>query len=218
MPEPSGSSTDGFSSKDSTSEVQSPASTASQEQEEEEDEDEEPLAELSAAPPSFTTVVRGFSPAFIPLIRHASPSPPESVHSDDSIPEPHSSPAPRFVQPKKQPAKFALGESSPEDSVSERGHSLEQQPPKPSASASQQQEQQQQQQARRKAFPRRPVFGGGRVAEERPAPQLVAATRRVAAQEAGLVQRPGRDAHLPGRAARAGAGPARARGRTRGRR
>ncbi|KJZ71154.1 hypothetical protein HIM_09453 [Hirsutella minnesotensis 3608] len=59
-----------------------------------------------------TNVVRGFSPARVsvfPQNNQASPS-------DIAIPVPSASPAPRLVQPKKQPAKFALGGScSPEE-------------------------------------------------------------------------------------------------------
>ncbi|KAI1499535.1 hypothetical protein F5X99DRAFT_411036 [Biscogniauxia marginata] len=60
-----------------------------------------------------TNVVRGFSPSQIPSFRvsHELKSP-----IPDAIPEPRSSPAPKPVQPKKQPAKFALGESSGDDS------------------------------------------------------------------------------------------------------
>ncbi|KAI5917372.1 hypothetical protein F4810DRAFT_48056 [Camillea tinctor] len=60
-----------------------------------------------------TNVVRGFSPSQIPSFKvsHEPKSP-----KLDVIPEPTSSPAPKPVQSKKQPAKFALGESSGDDS------------------------------------------------------------------------------------------------------
>ncbi|CAJ2505342.1 Uu.00g127360.m01.CDS01 [Anthostomella pinea] len=64
-----------------------------------------------ASPASI--VVRGFSPSQIPTLR----VPRESKSlAPDAIPEPQSSPAPKPVQPKKQPAKFALGGSSDESS------------------------------------------------------------------------------------------------------
>jgi hypothetical protein len=66
-----------------------------------------------------TTVVRGFSPSQVPIARA---SPPTPSTSNDAIPEPKSSPAAQIVQPKKQPAKFALGVSC---SSSEQGQSVE---------------------------------------------------------------------------------------------
>lgn len=64
-----------------------------------------------------TTVIRGFSPSHVPIpsLRLMSQ---ESLKlaSLDAIPEPHSSPAHKPVQPKKQPAKFALGGSSGDES------------------------------------------------------------------------------------------------------
>jgi len=70
-----------------------------------------------------TTVVRGFSPS----ASLASRSIPDihKLSSADSIPQPHSSPAPKFVQLKKQPAMFTVGESSCEDSMSDQAHSPE---------------------------------------------------------------------------------------------
>ncbi|KAI1327408.1 DUF1752-domain-containing protein [Xylariaceae sp. FL0255] len=59
------------------------------------------------------TVVRGFSPSQIPVSRIIHEVQPPRL---DVIPEPQSSPAPKIVQPKKQPAKFALGGSSGDDS------------------------------------------------------------------------------------------------------
>ncbi|KAI0022868.1 hypothetical protein F4780DRAFT_141298 [Xylariomycetidae sp. FL0641] len=55
------------------------------------------------------TVIRGFSPSQVPTLHvsHELKSP-----KPDIIPEPASSPAHKPVQPKKQPAKFALGASS----------------------------------------------------------------------------------------------------------
>ncbi|KAI1356203.1 hypothetical protein F5Y01DRAFT_310387 [Xylaria sp. FL0043] len=60
-----------------------------------------------------TAVIRGFSPSPMPSAR--SSHEPKSL-LPDAIPEPHSSPAPKPVQPKKQPAKFALGGSSGDES------------------------------------------------------------------------------------------------------
>ncbi|KAI0102261.1 DUF1752-domain-containing protein [Nemania sp. FL0031] len=66
----------------------------------------------SSEPPAIT-VVRGFSPSQFP-----SPKASQERKSmlPDVIPEPHSSPAPKLVQPKKQPARFALGGSSGDES------------------------------------------------------------------------------------------------------
>ncbi|KAI1430623.1 DUF1752-domain-containing protein [Xylaria sp. CBS 124048] len=64
-----------------------------------------------------TNIIRGFSQSLSrtqirsPRCSHAPTSMPL-----DAIPEPHSSPAPKPVQPKKQPAKFALGGSSGDES------------------------------------------------------------------------------------------------------
>ncbi|KAI1078075.1 DUF1752-domain-containing protein [Whalleya microplaca] len=60
-----------------------------------------------------TNVVRGFSPSQIPSFR-VSHEPKASTAGP--IPEPHSSPAPKPVQLKKQPAKFHLGRSSDDES------------------------------------------------------------------------------------------------------
>ncbi|KAI1178302.1 DUF1752-domain-containing protein [Nemania sp. FL0916] len=62
-----------------------------------------------------TTVVRGFSPSHCPPAR-SSHEQKSLLH--DLIPEPHSSPAPKLVQSKKQPAKFALGAGSSGDESS----------------------------------------------------------------------------------------------------
>lgn len=62
--------------------------------------------------PHATTVVRGFSPSQVSPAR-ASHLP---ISSLPDVPEPHSSPAPKLVQSKKQPAKFALGVSSGDES------------------------------------------------------------------------------------------------------
>ncbi|KAJ8125290.1 hypothetical protein O1611_g8349 [Lasiodiplodia mahajangana] len=66
----------------------------------------------SSEPPAMI-VVRGFSPSQFPSPRASHE--PKSILSD-AIPEPHSSPAPKLVQPKKQPARFALGGSSGDES------------------------------------------------------------------------------------------------------
>ncbi|KAI1867288.1 hypothetical protein JX265_000875 [Neoarthrinium moseri] len=76
-------------------------------------EDTESSELASSANTHSTTVIRGFSPSQIPIpsLRLMSQ---ESikVSEPDAIPEPHSSPAHKPVQSKKQPAKFALGASS----------------------------------------------------------------------------------------------------------
>ncbi|KYK55013.1 hypothetical protein DCS_06974 [Drechmeria coniospora] len=83
----------------------------------------------SPAPQKATKVVRGFSPA--PYA--AFPLPKPDAASDDSLPAPSSSPAPKPVQAKKQPAKFALGGSC---SSSEQGQSVDNaQVPAPSMAA-----------------------------------------------------------------------------------
>ncbi|KAI0133641.1 hypothetical protein BJ170DRAFT_590658 [Xylariales sp. AK1849] len=75
-------------------------------------------SELASSANAYsTTVIRGFSPSQIPIpsLRLMSQ---ESikVSSPDVIPEPRSSPAHKPVQLKKQPAKFALGGSSGDES------------------------------------------------------------------------------------------------------
>ncbi|KAI0839782.1 DUF1752-domain-containing protein [Hypoxylon sp. FL0890] len=60
-----------------------------------------------------TTVIRGFSPSQIPSFRVSHE--PKST-TQDPIPEPSSSPAPKPVQLKKQPAKFKIGDSSSNES------------------------------------------------------------------------------------------------------
>ncbi|KAL7622236.1 hypothetical protein AAE478_007739 [Parahypoxylon ruwenzoriense] len=62
---------------------------------------------------SATTVIRGFSPSQIPSFRVSHEPKPATP---DPIPEPQSSPAPKPVQPKKQPPKFKLGDSSSNES------------------------------------------------------------------------------------------------------
>ncbi|KND88186.1 Uncharacterized protein TOPH_07224, partial [Tolypocladium ophioglossoides CBS 100239] len=82
----------------------------------------------SPLPQHATNVVRGFSPPKI----LAFPKSTQATTSDDSIPEPSSSPAPKPVQLKKQPAKFALGGSC---SSSEQGQSIENLKPIPAIAA-----------------------------------------------------------------------------------
>lgn len=72
----------------------------------------------SPLPQQATNVVRGFSPSRASVFPKCLQAP----ASDVSIPEPSSSPAPRLVQPKKQPAKFALGGSC---SPSDQGQSVD---------------------------------------------------------------------------------------------
>jgi hypothetical protein len=71
------------------------------------------------SPSSRTTVVRGFSPSQAPTTERMSDSP----VSPPTIPAPEDKPAPMPVLP-KQPAKFALGESSScDESFSDQKHS-----------------------------------------------------------------------------------------------
>ncbi|ORY62537.1 uncharacterized protein BCR38DRAFT_242140 [Pseudomassariella vexata] len=67
---------------------------------------------------SRTTVVRGFSPSqiSIPSLRLTSHNSMMASPTEHAIPEPHSSPAHKPVQLKKQPPKFALGGSSGDES------------------------------------------------------------------------------------------------------
>lgn len=60
-----------------------------------------------------TDVVQGFSPSPFPPTRISHELKPAQV---DVLPEPQESPAPKPVQSKKQPAKFALGSSSGDES------------------------------------------------------------------------------------------------------
>lgn len=69
-----------------------------------------PQSSLESEPRGRTTVVRGFSPTSV-SINQPTPTITKSS-SDDSIPQPEAAPAAKHVQPKKQPAKFALGGSS----------------------------------------------------------------------------------------------------------
>ncbi|CAM1506371.1 Fc.00g060120.m01.CDS01 [Cosmosporella sp. VM-42] len=88
------------------------------------DEQSEPSPMPSPETPSRTTVVRGFSPSQVPIPRTI-PSTIPSI-ATDAIPEPTSSPAPKPVQSKKQPARFALGGSC---SSSEQDQSLDNRKP-----------------------------------------------------------------------------------------
>ncbi|UNI17957.1 hypothetical protein JDV02_004261 [Purpureocillium takamizusanense] len=72
-------------------------------------------SQASPPRPRAANVVRGFSPAAAQLTAF-----PQATH--DAIPEPSSSPAAKPVQPKKQPARFALGGSC---SSSEQGQSVD---------------------------------------------------------------------------------------------
>lgn len=74
---------------------------------------------------SRTTIVRGFSPSQLPPAQAFTTI--SKPAASDVIPEPSSSPAAKFVQPKKTGAKFALGGSSGsgEESYSDHAHSLE---------------------------------------------------------------------------------------------
>lgn len=103
-----------------TTESQSPSKTSDRGSD-----DSQPSPELK---PRSTMVVRGFSPSQIP-IPQTMPQACPLVDSDDSIPEPTSSPASKPVQSKKQPM-FSLGASC---SSSEQGQSVETRKPLPSA-------------------------------------------------------------------------------------
>jgi hypothetical protein len=59
-----------------------------------------------------TDIVQGFSPSPFPPTRVTELKPAQA----DALPEPQESPAPKPVQSKKQPAKFALGSSSGDES------------------------------------------------------------------------------------------------------
>lgn len=83
----------------------------------------------SPLPQQATNVVRGFSPPRVSIFPQYLQAPPAS---DVAIPEPSSSPAPKLVQPKKQPAKFALGASC---SPSDQGQSVENLEPMATAAA-----------------------------------------------------------------------------------
>ncbi|KAK7413353.1 hypothetical protein QQX98_007797 [Neonectria punicea] len=85
-----------------TTESQSPTKSISDHSEASQD--------LSPMAPSRTTVVRGFSPSQVPVPRTIPSA--AQCSATDMIPEPTSSPAPKPVQSKKQPAKFALGAAS----------------------------------------------------------------------------------------------------------
>ncbi|KAI1662173.1 DUF1752-domain-containing protein [Daldinia decipiens] len=75
-----------------------------------------------------TTVIRGFSPSQIPSF-HVSHEP--KLAAQDPIPEPQSSPAPKPVQLKKQPAKFKFGDSSSNESSPQSVEARKAMPPPP---------------------------------------------------------------------------------------
>ncbi|KAI1482092.1 DUF1752-domain-containing protein [Daldinia eschscholtzii] len=72
-----------------------------------------PLSHPKPAEVPATTVIRGFSPSQVPSFRVSHEPKPVA---QDPIPEPKSSPAPKPVQLKKQPAKFNFGGSSSNES------------------------------------------------------------------------------------------------------
>ncbi|KAK4111421.1 DUF1752-domain-containing protein [Canariomyces notabilis] len=82
----------------------------------------EPASNLSMQ--RQTIVTRGFSPSQMPLSRITSQS--SKAPSPSAIPAPTEEPAPKMIQPKKQPAKFALGGSSGSDEESFRDRQMEQ--------------------------------------------------------------------------------------------
>ncbi|KAK6083736.1 hypothetical protein SCUP234_03595 [Seiridium cupressi] len=89
-------------------------------------------SELSSSANTHNTqVIRGFSPSQIPIPSLRIMSQEYLKASEPDIPDPHSSPAHKPVQLKKQPAKFALGGSSgDESSPSLEAHQPIPQPPK----------------------------------------------------------------------------------------
>lgn len=90
-----------------------PATPATESACESEDEQIQPTAQVKIPETPATTVIRGFSPSQIPSFRVSHE--PKSM-TPDPIPEPSSSPAPKHIQPRKQPAKFKLGDSSSNES------------------------------------------------------------------------------------------------------
>lgn len=108
----------GFSPDTQLESPTTPATELMAQSVEEQSQQETDSSELaSSANTHNTTVVRGFSPSHIPIpsLRIMSQ---ESMKASepDAIPEPRASPAHKPVQPKKQPAKFALGGSSGDES------------------------------------------------------------------------------------------------------
>ncbi|KAK4197360.1 hypothetical protein QBC40DRAFT_106311 [Triangularia verruculosa] len=108
--EHSGSTTD---ESPQTSENNSPQSLPS--------EPEQPVPE---EPTMQTIVTRGFSTSPMPTCRITSPAA-SSASRNDAIPLPTEAPAPQFVQPKKQAARFALGGSGSCSSGSDNSYSPE---------------------------------------------------------------------------------------------
>lgn len=98
-------------------------STTTESQSPDKSPDQQSEASRSPSPHALsrTTVVRGFSPSQVPVPRSI-PSYSAPSIAPDAIPEPTSSPAPKPVQSKKQPARFALGASC---SSSEQDQSLD---------------------------------------------------------------------------------------------
>jgi hypothetical protein len=80
-----------------------------------------PPSPVCAASHHRTTVVRGFTPS--PSL--ASHELATTTIPSEAIPAPESSPAAKDVPTKKQPTRFHLGESSYDDSASDRSQSLE---------------------------------------------------------------------------------------------
>lgn len=75
-------------------------------------------------PAMQTIVTRGFSTSPLPACRITSPAASPAPHND-AIPLPTEAPAPKFVQPKKQAARFALGGSGSCSSGSDNSYSPE---------------------------------------------------------------------------------------------
>ncbi|KAI2628788.1 DUF1752-domain-containing protein [Hypoxylon sp. NC1633] len=114
MGSPSIASSDADQTQSSSIEAdQTPVSPVTESTPESADELSESLSQSKTSETPTTTVIRGFSPSHIPTFRVSHE--PKST-TPDPIPEPQSSPAPKPVQLKKQPAKFKLGDSSSNES------------------------------------------------------------------------------------------------------
>ncbi|KAI6088678.1 DUF1752-domain-containing protein [Hypoxylon rubiginosum] len=90
-----------------------PATPATESVCESDDEESQPMPQTKTPESEPRHIIRGFSPSQIPSFRVSHE--PKST-TCDPIPEPSSSPAPKHVQPRKQPAKFKLGDSSSNES------------------------------------------------------------------------------------------------------
>ncbi|KAI1416545.1 DUF1752-domain-containing protein [Hypoxylon sp. FL1857] len=113
MSSPSVGSSDGDHTQSSPEAEQTPATPITESACESEDASSQSQSQSKSTEAPATTVIRGFSPSQIPTCRVSHER--KSV-AQDPIPEPSSSPAPKPVQLKKQPAKFKIGDSSSNES------------------------------------------------------------------------------------------------------